>query len=490
MCGIFGMVRNQSALHPEKASAVLIELGKKSVSRGRDSAGVAFVPPTDLASQVARDATNHQTRSSVADLDGVLIAKAKGTFHAMWDDAKYTMPLMKSAVVIGHTRASTQGNTSDLANASPLAVGQIVGTHNGDVDKSSVPLPKGQFATGSTDTEYMYRGIDAVNSHRKKITDILTKARGRVAAVWIDRSRTDRLYMARAGLSPLAVGYDAEGNMYWASNPGWFREIDAEFDNTIGFHSIHMVAEGSLLTVNFGSGEAVFEDLRSFVPTVRTSDESLGFVVWRDFNEDDRKMDEDTLIHMTAARTSKYGSYPSYSTSSKGSGTEYSTPAKGAVGSSFYSDTEKVSSSMVKFSNADADANDPWAATVPDPWDNDNVYDWNPEKSEGGEAFDTELIPKGFVDDLLAINVDTDSGNAEAYEEAERVVDDLEYTHNRDIPRQVLDTMREAAESQSYDGIIRDFGLTSKAAAVFLIAMIGYGADEALVDYLLDERVS
>lgn len=487
MCGIFGMVRNQSALHPEKASAVLIELGKKSVSRGRDSAGVAFVPPADLASQIARDATSHQTRSSVSDLDGVLIAKAKGTFHAMWNDAEYTMPLMKSAVAIGHTRASTQGNTSDLANASPLAVGQIVGTHNGDVDKSSVPLPKGHYSTGSTDTEYMYRGIDAVKSHRKKITDILTKARGRVAAVWIDRSRPDRLYMARAGLSPLAVGYDAEGNMYWASNPGWFREIDAEFDNTIGFHSIHMVAEGSLLTVNFGSGEAVFEDLRAFVPTVRSSDESLGFVVWRDFNDEDRKADEGTLIHITAPRQSKHSSYPSYSTSSKGGASEYSTPARGAVGSTFYGDNEKVSSGLVKFSNADEEANDPWAGASA--WENENVYDWNPEKADSDDPFMDGLVPKGFADDLLRFNVDTDAGNAEAYEEAERVVDDLEETHNRDIPRQVLDTMREAAESQSYDGIIRDFGLSGRAAAVFLIAMIGYGADEALVDYLLDERV-
>lgn len=486
MCGIFGMVRNQSALHPEKASAVLIELGKKSVSRGRDSAGVAFVPPADLANPVAHAATTHQTRSSVADLNGVLIAKAKGTFHAMWDDAKYTMPLMKSAVVIGHTRASTQGNTSDLANASPLAVGQIVGTHNGDVDKSSVPMPKGQLATGSTDTEYMYRSIDAVNSHRKKITDILTKARGRVAAVWIDRSRPDRLYMARAGLSPMAIGYDAEGNMYWASNPGWFREIDAEFDNTIGFHSIHMVAEGSLLTVNFGSGEAVFEDLRSFVPTVRTSDESLGFVVWRDFNSDDRKADEDSLIHLTAARQSNYGSsnYGSYS-SKTASSSAYTAPAYGAIGSSFYADTDDAPSSALTFS--DAEKNDPWEGGSA--WENDNVYDWNPNESESNDLPIEELVPKGFADDLLAFNVDTDGGNALAYEEAERVVDDLEVTHDRDIPRQVLDTMREAAESQSYDGIIRDFGLSSKAAAVFLIAMIGYGADEALVDYLLDERV-
>lgn len=486
MCGIFGMVRNQSALHPEKASAVLIELGKKSVSRGRDSAGVAFVPPADLANPVARDATTHQTRSSVADLDGVLIAKAKGTFHAMWNDAEYTMPLMKAAVVIGHTRASTQGNTSDLANASPLAVGQIVGTHNGDVDKSSVPMPKGKFATGSTDTEYMYRGIDAVNSHRKKITDILTKARGRVAAVWIDRSRPERLYMARAGLSPMAIGYDAEGNMYWASNPGWFREIDAEFDNTIGFHSIHMVAEGSLLTVNFGSGEAMFEDLRTFVPTVRASDESLGFVVWRDFNDADRKADEDTLTHMTAARQSKYSSYtPKKGSSSTSSA--YTAPAYGAVGSSFYTDTEDAPSGALTFSSAEA--NDPWEGSSA--WENDNVYDWNPDGAD--ESNDTpldELVPKGFADDLLSFNVDTDGGNALAYEEAERVVDDLEVTHDRNIPRQVLDTMREAAESQSYDGIIRDFGLSSKAAAVFLIAMIGYGADEALVDYLLDERVS
>lgn len=313
MCGIFGMVRNNEALHYERASAALVELGRLAVERGRDSSGLAFIPRPDQAASTVYLATDFQMKSRSADLDGVVIVKDTKPFDEFWDDSKYLPALTSAAVVIGHTRWATQGNKSKLENASPLAVDYIVGTHNGDVDVDSVPehWKHRKALVGGTDTEYLYRAIASKNSHRKKITDILKGVKGRAALAWVDRTITDRLYLARAALSPLSIAFDAEGNLYWASNPDWFRQIDAKFGNTIGFHSISLVHEGSLLTVNFSSGEPVIEDVRKFTPTARFSDEMMSdAVVWRGFTKDDTEADKASANHHVSEKK-----FPSFATS-------------------------------------------------------------------------------------------------------------------------------------------------------------------------------
>lgn len=326
MCGIFGMVRNIEAPHYERASAALIELGRLAVERGKDSSGLAFIPRPDQAPATVYLADAFQMKARSADLDGVIIVKDTLPFGEFWDDAKYLSALTSSAAVIGHTRWATQGSKSKLENASPLAVGYVVGTHNGDVDVDSVQshATHRKDIVGGTDTEYLYRAVASKNSHRKKITDILKGLKGRAALAWIDRTVTDRLYLARAALSPLSIAFDAEGNMYWASNPDWFRQIDAKFDNAIGFHSISLVNEGSLITVNFSSGKPEVEDLRKFTPTARYTDDMMSdAVVWRGFVKEDSEADKAGANHLvTEAKRWTYSSSSvksSVGTSSRGS---------------------------------------------------------------------------------------------------------------------------------------------------------------------------
>lgn len=323
MCGIFGMVRNIEALHYERASAALVELGRHAVERGKDSSGLAFIPRPDQAASTVYLASEFNMKARVADLDGVVIAKDTKPFGEFWDDETYLPALTASAAVIGHTRWATQGNKSKLENASPLAIDYLVGTHNGDVDVDSVHehAKHRKAMVGGTDTEYLYRSVASKNSHRKKITDVLKGLKGRAALAWIDRTVTDRLYLARAALSPLSIAFDAEGNMYWASNPDWFRQIDEKFDNTIGFHSISLVNEGSLLTINFSSGAPQVEDLRKFTPTARFSDEMMSdAVVWRGFIKEDSEADKAGANHLVAEEkrwTSSYSSSASKSASSR-----------------------------------------------------------------------------------------------------------------------------------------------------------------------------
>ena len=313
MCGIFGLVRNSQAAHPERATAVFVELGHHSIERGRDSAGFAWTHPADPRDGDATDSTNTPLpddfrgckQSKHLTMETIDLIKDTVSFDRLWDDATH-LPLIATApMVMGHTRWATQGAKDSLSNASPLTVGHIVGTHNGDVDKATIKRTRPTFGAsvlGSTDTERLYAEVSDLRSHRRKITDLLSTVKGRAALAWYDRNRPERLYLARAALSPLAIAWDAEGNLYWASNPRWFRDIDTKFGGSIGFRDIAIIREGVLLTVRIDGPEPLIEDMRTFKPVCRASDDRLSdMVVWRGFTAEDREADKAQANHRVAA---------------------------------------------------------------------------------------------------------------------------------------------------------------------------------------------
>lgn len=303
MCGIFGLIRNDAAAHPERASAAFVELGHLAVERGSDSAGFALAAGRNSGNTITRALTS-DLNSRQAFIEGVHIVKDVVAFHELWNDADHLPLLGAHKVAIGHTRWATQGKRGDLTNASPLALGTLVGTHNGDVDTKTVDghryLP---YPVGGTDTEVLYNALHRDRGDRRKIAKVLGKVEGRAALAWMDRTKPDRVYLSRAALSPLAIARDAEGNMYWASNPRWFRDIDAMFDYQIGFHTIELVQEGTLLTISTAADEAVVEDVRRFTPKCRPSDARLGDgIVWRGFDHADREADKAATRHEVVPR--------------------------------------------------------------------------------------------------------------------------------------------------------------------------------------------
>lgn len=318
MCGIFGVVRNQFAVNPEKVTAVIAELGAHSVSRGRDSSGLAFIH--DSCERSTIESTPSQARMSNVTLGGgVTIVKDTKPFNDMWNDYRDASLAAQSSAIIGHTRAATQGARSDLANASPMVVGTLVGTHNGDVDVKSLKATLTK-PVGGTDTESLYLAIHSSNSHRGRIRKTLEEVEGRVALAWYDRKIPNRINLVRGGLSPMAIAIDAEGNMYWASSPQWFRDIDEKFNGAIGFQDIWMVPEGKMVTVMFNTGEPVIEDVRDFTPTVRYSDSVLGeSIIWRGFSEEDIATDRNgatsTVLPPPAPAVSKRYGAPRYNDS-------------------------------------------------------------------------------------------------------------------------------------------------------------------------------
>ncbi|HEX2317130.1 MAG TPA: hypothetical protein VHJ17_25515, partial [Thermomonospora sp.] len=248
MCGLFGMLRSPTAEHREWASDAFVALGALAEERGDDSAGVALFTgrPVESGTPVPTDAPD-------LSVDGCRIVKGRGRFSGVWNAD--LLPLLDHApLALGHTRWATQGSPYELADASPLAVpgpgAGLVGTHNGDVDAG---LLRARFGpgrgTGGTDSEQILRAL-AGRHTPAEVTEVLAALVGRAALAWVDRARPDRVRLARAALSPLVVAVDAEGNLYWASNPRWFREVARV--TRVRLVSAVMLREGTYLEITRG----------------------------------------------------------------------------------------------------------------------------------------------------------------------------------------------------------------------------------------------
>lgn len=302
MCGIFGAIR----VSPKHGVAdVFRALGTESEERGRDSAGAAMF----IAEKGRFDTTApniKDLRNPATMLDAVSVLKDSAVFSRL-DFSVASTILEESTVFLGHTRAATQGAVSDLANASPIYVGALVGTHNGDIDTASIPQ-RGvlrQKALGQTDTELLYLALNAVRNDRRRMTRVLRAIRGRAALAFMDRGRPDRLYLARSALSPLCYAYDQHGNFYYASNPDWFRRVQKSVTGII-FTAATLIPEGHFLTVSTLTGAVL--DVRRFTPTCRESDlRLLSTAVYRGFDDYDKQTDMSLHRHQVAQRL---GSWP------------------------------------------------------------------------------------------------------------------------------------------------------------------------------------
>jgi glucosamine 6-phosphate synthetase-like amidotransferase/phosphosugar isomerase protein len=274
MSGIFGLVRSAGARHPERASDAFVVLGMLAEDRGIDSAGVALLgtprPIRVVTPTIQGDVTD----------GGCRLVKGPGPFSAVWRPD--LLPDLDDApVALGHARSATQGTPENLANAGPHFAGSLVGTHNGDVEAPELRARFGiRAATGSTDSEVIYQALSAGYDPLR----VLSGLHGRAALAWVDRARPGRVHLARAALSPLGVAVDDEENVYWASNPGWFRTV--ERNTGVRFRSTVSINEGTYLTLEAG-------ELRStaFTPTARPGDLLSPDKVWLGFSAREREDD-------------------------------------------------------------------------------------------------------------------------------------------------------------------------------------------------------
>ena len=128
---------------------------------------------------------------------------------------------------------------------------------------------------------------------------MLASVWGRAALAWVDRADPTRVHLARTALSPLVTARDWAGNFYWASNPKWFRLLDAK--RAYGFREVTMVREGTYLRVRGGLMPDV-EAERHFTAHARERDVFAAAAVWRGFDGVDMRLDRARATHVVIGR--------------------------------------------------------------------------------------------------------------------------------------------------------------------------------------------
>lgn len=307
MCGIFGMVRSETATSAarERSALAISILGELAEERGTDAAGLAMV--LTRSDKASTPASEHVAAQDTL-IDGVRIVKRTQPFHRL-PLSGLLADLKAAHVVLGHTRWATQGDASSPKNASPLLAGSLIGTHNGDVTTELLPDAKFRAvaALADTDSEQLYLSLHRARHDRRRMVKVLRAAEGRAALAFMDRARPDRLYLARTALSPLSYAISGDGDLFYASNPNWFRKVETLTSGSVTFHHITLVPEGHLLTVNTATREV--EDVRRFTATCREQDLPLiNSSVYRNFTREDRATDRTLARHRVAV--SKMGGWP------------------------------------------------------------------------------------------------------------------------------------------------------------------------------------
>lgn len=249
MCGIFGITRTSRKAESDKDfAAIAFGLGVKSEERGRHSSGIAML----------RNNSN----------DTPVVHKELKPFRKL-NFKNVSQHIVRANTIIGHTRFATQGSASDIKNASPLVVGTICGTHNGDIDKSTVPVAA-KISDSTTDTARLYEALQSHVPGSSEFIKILETAVGRMALGFTSTKLPNALVLIRGAISPLAYSYTANGTLAYASNPNWFRLIEESSLGQVAFKNITLVPEGKILIFSTLTNELLAS--YNFTPQCRESD--------------------------------------------------------------------------------------------------------------------------------------------------------------------------------------------------------------------------
>ena len=310
MCGLFGMtLPRHYPTHLLDRGAALALLGELAEDRGRDAAGLA---------------TRHTASGTP---DRWTVDKVAGPYRRLSRRPGFNHRAGTAQTAIGHTRWATQGSL-DIANASPAWAGTLLCTHNGDVDVDTIPYTTPTTAGSGTDSAVLFSALATAHPtagqgrvNTRRIVTVLSRVHGRAALAWTDTAQADRtgaggrIWLARAGLSPLAVGVDVDGGLWWASNPAWLRHLSHLFD--LPFASLRIVAEGTLLSATPQAFTVKLTEHAQFKPTVRVLDQRLASTaVWRGFGAADQRHDQTRQFHRTATTSPPpfdrplYGQHP------------------------------------------------------------------------------------------------------------------------------------------------------------------------------------
>ncbi|ETZ05540.1 MULTISPECIES: glutamine--fructose-6-phosphate transaminase (isomerizing) [Holospora] len=186
MCGIVGFLGTCPALE------IIVQALKGLEYRGYDSSGVALIEHGRL-----------------------LRHRAVGTLDQLM---KVLPETTKSTLGIGHTRWATHGAPEER-NAHPQVSHGIAVVHNGIIENFSELkaqlLKQGYAFESETDTEVVAHFIHQHYSKSKNVEEVFSKVlkelEGSFALAIILEDHPNHIFIARKGISPLAIGRSAKG---------------------------------------------------------------------------------------------------------------------------------------------------------------------------------------------------------------------------------------------------------------------------------------
>lgn len=225
MCGLFGVMSSRNLTKADKDFLWL--LAHVSYVRGKDATGM-----------VAVDA-----------LGGVSVHKETvdpATFLSM-SSPKATLDKTNLRVVLGHTRAKTYGENT-RANAHPFDFDNVVGMHNGTIDRLCKSDYLDAETTFNTDSEGLYNQIN-----KSSVQEVVPKLEGAWALTMWDKTK-QTLNIVRNDKRPLwFLSSEDKEVVFWASEEAFllFAAWQTNYPIEVVDGSINTTKfpENSLLTV-------------------------------------------------------------------------------------------------------------------------------------------------------------------------------------------------------------------------------------------------
>lgn len=214
MCGLVGLAGDSSLYWKDVFTELLII----DSIRGMHSTGAAAVKRWDDSK--------------------VEMAKCPGPSHNLITSAAYkTLLSYPAKALIGHNRYATMG-AHTVENAHPFEFENVVGAHNGTLDKWSVKFLH-EFEKFDTDSEAIFSHLNKYN-----IREVMNQVSGAWALTWFDR-RDDTINFIRNDKRPLYYCYSKDRcTLLWASERDMLDFVMRRHGNDMG-DKFYVVQEDS-----------------------------------------------------------------------------------------------------------------------------------------------------------------------------------------------------------------------------------------------------
>lgn len=198
MCGIAGFYLREEA--DSKAMATKLLDGIEH--RGRHATGVAYW------------SANAEGKPTVMMQKAPVPARQFVKSMAVPEDVQ---------ILIGHTRAATQGPPEVNENNHPVtSANTIIGVHNGCIynDEDLWKAIGPDLRAAEVDSEVIMGGLYALvdgQPDTKQYGPFLNRLEGSAAIAWLDTREPNRLHLAKVRRSPVFIGWTEAGSLVFAS---------------------------------------------------------------------------------------------------------------------------------------------------------------------------------------------------------------------------------------------------------------------------------